>query len=246
MNRFFLLAPVAIVGLFALGAVSYDYPTAKAKPCACDTLQTKAIISNPQYDYLPQYDADNFTEWDFYKLDSATNRMLWYRDVESIDTTKFTQLWNDYYQNNYHASQLDFVKYYTGKQNIEMAFELGPNLMDLWAYHVFVIKKVGCCYVLTRSYYRHARFTYKAYAILDQAKMDSLHILVDKVVKTPIGDTDNKGYSGYFVDNCNQQQFVIDLQRKEGKDTTGSAAQNEVRGLLKFVDKGVRWNKTYN
>jgi hypothetical protein len=245
MNRLFQLAPLAILGLLAIGAFRHSYPDLKPKPCTCDTLQTRAIVCDPNYDRIPQYDADEFTDWDFYKLDSATNRTLWFRDVESVDSTKLTAYWNDYYQHNYHISQQDFIKYYTGRPDIEMAFLLGPNHVDLWAYHIFVIKKVGCCYVLTRSYFRHARFTYKAYAILNQAKMDSLHILVDKTGKTPMKDTEHDGYAAYFTDNCNQQQYFIDLQKKPAGDTAAAAAQADVRALLRFVDKGIAWNKTY-
>jgi len=245
MNRLFLWGPVAIFSLLAIGAFKHDYPVVKPKPCTCDTLQTKATVTDPNYDRMPQYDADELTDWDFYKLDSTTNRMLWYRDVESVDSTKLTAYWNDYYQNNYHLSQLDFIKYYTGRPGIEMAFLLGPNRADLLAYHIFVVKKVGCCYVLTRNYFRHARFTYKAYAILNQPQVDSLHILVDRTSKVPMGDTEHKGYAAYFTDNCNQQQYFIDLQKKPDGDTAAAAARANLRALLHFVDKRVAWNKTY-
>src|SRR5690606_825443 len=121
---------------------------------------------------------------------------------------KLTNLWNDYAPNNYHASHLDFIKNYQGKKDIELAFQFGPN-GDLWAYHTFVIRKVGCCYLATRSYFRHARFTGKSYAILDKPQLDSLFSVINEQNILPLDTTETFDYCGYFLDNRNKKSFYI-------------------------------------
>ena len=59
--------------------------------------------------------------------------------------------------------------YFVDKSNIELAFQFGPN-MDLFAFESFVLRKVECLYLFTRSYFRHGRFTFKSYALLDEEK----------------------------------------------------------------------------
>jgi len=64
--------------------------------CSCDTTKTKQEINKTSFNKIPQYDTVSFTRAMFYDLDPLTNKMLWYRDIENPDTTKFTKLWNDY------------------------------------------------------------------------------------------------------------------------------------------------------
>lgn len=220
----------------------------KKTACDCDTLQTKEIVLNKNFNHISKYDTVAFAESDFYKLDSSINRLLWYRDIENIDTTKFTSLWNDYLPTNYHASHLDFVKFYKGRQDIELAFQFGPN-RDLWAYHIFVIKKIGCCYLITRSYFRHARFTYKAYSIINNIQVDSLYSILKKINVQPVGGKEQFKYCGYFVDNRNMKNFFIDFEKETdnatGK-TEGKKTKKEVNDLYEFVDKKISWTKTYS
>jgi len=215
--------------------------------CDCDTLAIKALIASKNMNRVPQYDSSTFEKYDFYKLNSSINRALWYRDIENVDTTKFTNLWNDYGRANYHASHLDFVKYYTGKKDIELAFQLGPNL-DLWAYHIFVIKKVGCCFLVTRSYFRHARFTYKAYAIINSKQLDSLYTILSNVNTQPVGNQEDFKYRGYFVDNRNKKQFFIDFDNETEQvkaDNEKRQRREEVKAICEFVDNNIKWIKTY-
>ncbi len=139
MIRIIIILLTASVGLFFACSMtdnSYDKKTS----CDCDALQVKQIVTNKNFNRISQYETTSFSDAGFYNLDSGRNRTLWYRDIENIDTTKFTSLWNDYLPSNYHASQLDFLKFYSERKAIEIAFQFGPN-MDLWAYHIFVIKK---------------------------------------------------------------------------------------------------------
>jgi len=222
-------------------------PNLKSPACECDTVKIKEIISNIIFNRIPRYDTISFAKSDFYKLDSGINRSLWYRDIENIDTTKFTNLWNDYLPSNYHASQLDFVKFYDNRKDIELAFQFGPN-MDLWAYHIFVIKKIGCCFLITRSYFRHARFTYKAYSIINSRQLDTLYTILNKVNVQPIGNKEEFKYCGYFVDNRNKKSFFIDFEKETEKGkavSEGQKPKKEINRLYEFVDKKVHWTQTY-
>lgn len=231
-----------------LACSTTDNSHSDAPACDCDTIQTKNIVTNKSFNRIPQYDTFIFAKSDFYKLNTIVNRDLWYRDIENIDTTKFTNLWNDYSPFNYHASQLDFVNFYTNKKDIELAFQFGPN-MDLWAYHIFVVKKIGCCFLVTRSYFRHARFTYKAYSIINTKQVDSLYSILSKVNTQPVGQKEEFKYCGYFVDNRNGKQFFIDFEKETEKVSPNNGEQQpkkEVMALYEFVDKKINWTKTYN
>lgn len=245
MTRLILTGLSVSVGLIlSCSMTNNSQPNSLA--CYCDTVQTKEIVINKNFNRISQYDTVTFPKSDFYNLDSGINRTLWYRDVENIDTTKFTNLWNDYLPANYHASHLDFVKFYDGKKDIELAFQFGPN-MDLWAYHIFVIKKIGCCFLITRSYFRHARFTYKAYSIINSNQVDTLYSILKKVNVQPISDKEEFKYCGYFVDNRNKKQFFIDFEKETEKSADeGQKPKKEVNDLYEFVDKKINWTKTYS
>jgi hypothetical protein len=169
----------------------------------CDKAATDKIIKSKSFNKLPQFD-DTLTDKGFYSLSAADNRILWYRDIENPEKTKFTSLWNDYTRNNYRASHLDFVNYYQDKNDIELAFQFGPN-DDLWAYHTFVIKKINCCYLITRNYFRHARFTGKRYAIIDKPQLDSLFSVIAEQKTTQLDTVETFDYCGYFLDNRNKK-----------------------------------------
>lgn len=220
----------------------------KEQACSkCDTLKTKQLITNKNFNQIPEYDSRSFPRLDFYSLDSNINRMLWYRDIENTDTTKFTTLWNDYHPANYHAWHHDFLKYYKGKKDIELAFQFGPN-DDLWAYHTFVVKRIGCCYLVTRSYFRHARFTFKAFSIIDETKLDTFYSLLKKINTSNVPDSESFSYAGYFADNRNKKTFFIDFEReiRGEKDVNGWAPPKfEIQELYDFVDKKINWTKTY-
>ena len=247
MTRLFLVYLIASFGLMSVCSTN-DTLHPEYINCACDTLKTKETITKKTFNRITKYDTSAFSKSDFYKLNKDTNRMLWYRDIENIDTTKFTKLWNDYVPANYRASDLDFTKFYNRKKDIELAFQFGPN-MDLWAYHIFVIKKVGCCFLVTRSYFRHARFTYKAYSIINQEKLDSLYLILNRVNKQPVSDKEEFAYRGYFIDNRNNRTFFIDFKKEIEKvksDDEIIQPTQEIKELYDFVDKKITWTKTYS
>jgi len=242
-----LFLPTLIAGLgIILSCSTPENPKSFVQDCDCDTLQTKNFVTNKYFNRIAKYDTSSFAKEEFYELDSSINKMLWYRDIENIDTTKFTNLWNDYFPANYHASNLDFVKFYQGKKDIEIAFQFGPN-MDLWAYHIFIIKKVGCCYLVCRSYFRHARFTYKAYSIINGKQLDSLYSVINDIHIQKIIDREEFNYCGYFVDNRNSRKFFIDFEKEieKNKEHEEQQPKKEVKALYDFIDKKIVWTKTY-
>ncbi len=232
--------------VFSCGIADTD--NAVYEHCECDTTKAKASVLSKQFNRISQFDTAGFDAARFYELDASINRTLWYRDVENVDTTKFTRLWNDYAPCNYHASQLDFLGFYERKKDIELAFQFGPN-MDLWAYHIFIFKKIGCCFLVTRSYFRHARFTYKAYAIIDSKRLDSLYTILYAITSRPVGDKEEFSYRGYFVDNRNKKKFFIDFEAEtekvNGADTERKP-KKAIKDLYEFVDNRIYWTKTYS
>lgn len=247
MTRLFIINLIVLTGL--LSACSN---AGRSKPgsisCKCDTLKAKEIITAKDFNRIPAFDTTAIFSSDFYELSEDTNRMLWYRDIENIDTTKFTPLWNDYAPFNYHASHTDFIKNYNGKPNIELAFQFGPGGF-LWAYHTFVVKNIGCCYLITRTNFRHARFVYKAYSIMDGSKLDSLYSILGRINTRPTTDTVSQGYRGYFADNRNNRSFFIDFENEVEKaksDTVGPQPKKEINELYEFVDNKIDWRVTYS
>lgn len=240
--------------LVILGIIAATYSAKKntpaTSPCYCDTLATKMLVTSKTFNRLPAYDTSSFERDSFYYQDSAVNRMLWYRDVENTDTTKFTRLWNDYFLDNYHADHQDFIQYYQGKKDVELAFQFGPN-MNLWAYHIFVVKKIGCCYLLTRSYFRHARFTYKAWSVIDKPKLDSLFTLLGKINTLDASKKAGSRYCGYFADNRHHKSYYIEFEKEmqaasseDGKKTF-QVPKKEVQDLYDFIDKNIGWIISY-
>lgn len=218
--------------------------------CNCDIKKVDSIIHSPTFNSLPTL--DQLDELGFSKLSADDNMKLWYRDVESPEKTKYTSFWNDYSETNYHASQLEFVKFYENKKDVELAFQFGPN-GDLWAYHVFVIKKVDCCYLATRSYFRHARFTGKRYAIIDKVKLDSLFTVLSKQSTLAIGEQESQDYSGYFRDNRNNRSYYINFEKAQTWERTPNdtsiktlTTPASINQLYDFVDKKINWKVTYS
>ena len=211
--------------------------------CMCDTTQALQAIMDKDFNRIVRYDTTTFPADGLYGISPQENRRLWYREVENPDTTKFTKYWNDYVPGNYHADHLDFIKFYENRPDIEIAFQFGPNL-DLWAYHIFVIRKLDCCYLATRSYFRHARFTYKAYSIIDQDQVDNLFKVLEPINKTAVDTAASWNYSGYFADNRNNTNFFIDFEKEVTQDSHDP--KKEIMSLYDFVDKEIKWIATYD
>ena len=243
MKKLMLLSAVALTALAAtlISSVQPIDHRPSVPNCQCDTLLAKSIVFDSTFNTIPHYDTTSFSAENLYELGAEENRKLWFRDVENPDSTKFTKHWNSYYENAYYADHLDFLDFYEQRKDVDLAFQFGPN-MDLWAYHIFVIKKLECCYLATRSYYRHARFTYKAYAFLDSQKLDSLYIALNATEQLPI-DTVSGHYAGYFVDNRNDKKFFIDFKAQVDRST--NKPKQEILDLYDFIDNRIEWTLSY-
>lgn len=248
----------SIVFILFLATFGYGFIAEHNEDCKCDSLQVEKIIQDKNFNRIERFD-DTLTlnEIFFYKLSKEDNRQLWFRDIENIKGTQFTSFWDDYHVKNYHASHKDFVNYYRDKENIELAFQFGPSFY-LWAYHIFVIKKIGDCYLATRSYFRHARFTSKSYAILDKCKLDSLYLILSHQRCIDTNESETFQYTGYFIDNRNKKSFHLVLDKIEDKDWEYDKKSNsikeikieiepgpEIKDLYNFVDKEINWIRTY-
>ncbi len=248
----------SIVFILFLATFGYGFIAEHNEDCKCDSLQVEKIIQDKNFNRIERFD-DTLTlnEIFFYKLSKEDNRQLWFRDIENIKGTQFTSFWDDYHEKNYHASHKDFVNYYRDKENIELAFQFGPSF-DLWAYQIFVIKKIGNCYVATWSYFRHARFTGKSYAILDKCKLDSLFLILSQQKCIEANETETYNYTGYFIDNRNKKSFHLILDKIEDTDWEYDKKSNsfkevkveiepdpEIKDLIKFLGKEVNWIHTY-
>ena len=217
----------------------------------CDKTAIEKKIKSKDFNRMPEFDG-KITDKDFYNLSAEDNRRLWYREIESPDKTEFTHLWNaETSSNNYYASHLDFIKYYQDKQNIELAFQFGPN-MDLWAYYIFVVKKIDCCYLVTRSYYRHARFITKQYAIIDELQLDSLFSVIAEQRIEQVDTVKTSDFCGYFRDNRHNKSFYINFVKDQiwvtdKQDTTlkHKEVRPEINKMYNFVDNIIKWTMTY-
>jgi len=243
--------PTIIIILTAL-TIIYAFRPVFNNDCVCDKSVVKKIIKDKDFNHISKFDDASLTDSSFYELSAIDNKTLWYRDIENPEKTKFTDLWNDYAPNNYHASHLDFIKHYQSKKDIELAFQFGPN-GDLWAYHTFVIRKVECCYLATRSYFRHARFTGKSYAIIDKSQLDTLFKVLAEQKTLNVDTTESFDYCGYFMDNRNNRSFYIAFEKDQlwvptKKDTSIKTMEvrPEIKKLYDFVDHKIKWTKTYS
>lgn len=248
-----------ITSLFVfLTIFNFGFTIQNSEDCNCDTVRIEKIIQDKNYNRIKKFD-DTLTlnEIFFYKLSAEDNRQLWFRDIENIKETQFTSFWDDYHKKNYHTSHKDFVNYYKDKENIELAFQFGPSF-DLWAYHIFVIKKIGGCYLATRSYFRHARFTSKSYAILGKCKLDSLFLILSQQKCIEANESETFNYQAYFIDNRNKKSFHLVFDKIEDIDWEYDKKSNsfkkvkveiepgsQIKNLYNFVDKEINWIRTY-
>lgn len=197
------------------------------------------------------------TQEDFYKLSKKKNRILWFDDIESPKPTDFTPYWDSYHKKNYYFSRKDFIKKYQKNEEIPIAFNIGPS-WDLGAYTLFVVKKINDCYLITLSYFRHSRFTYKSYSIITKSQLDKLFSLLKNLTKSfELKKDQNIDWDtdACFVDNRNNQIYfpkmydsveITDLL--DGKMTTfGTEELNEnMKSFNDYLYNGINWIETYN
>ena len=204
--------------------------------CTCDTLKVKSELLTVLNDSLQAAT--------FYEKSKEINQQLWFADIESLDSTHFTRLWDSYHDNNFYASHKEFKSYYQQSGNAELAFQLGPA-GGLWTYYTFVLKNKKCCYVITRTNFAHARFRYKAYSFVSGQKVDSLFDYIKELKKTEIKE-DTNYLTASFIDNRNNEMFDVEIENADqGNDLKRSPPDSTVLKFLNFLDNKIRWTETY-
>jgi hypothetical protein len=98
---------------------------------------------------------------------------------------------------------------------------------------------------LTRSYFRHARFTYKAYALLNEIQLDSLYSILSGINKQPLGYDTQQSYLGFFFSLRHNNSFFIELEPVVSPPKTSLETKKEIQALYNFLDFAIKWNKTY-
>lgn len=111
---------------------------------------------------------------EFYELSKEQNRELWFAELESPNMTTFTRFWDSYHENNYRISQSDFIQNYSNSEDIILAFQLGPNLLNMYSYDIFTVRQAEGCYLFVRTYVSHDRINGKSYTVLDRNEFTKL------------------------------------------------------------------------
>lgn len=189
---------------------------------------------------------DSLKESTFYALSEVESRVLWFSEIENPNRTEYTKLWLSS-SDIYHTSQKDFVKYYNNRTDIELAFQLGPHGV-MWSYHLFIVKKIGCCYLITRTDNTHNRIHSKRYAILNQDEFKKLNNIINTQKTSPLDTVFTFSYCGYFIDNKNKKRFYIDFEQI-GNDTLQIRKKNNEESLeqfFNFIEKDIQWVETYS
>lgn len=209
----------------------------KTEPtCECDTLKLKSELLSIPIDSTRE-------NADFYEVDTGTNRQLWFTDIESIDSTQYTRLWDDYHEKNFRTSHREFKDHYKESLNTKLAFQIGPA-GPLWTYYTFVLTKRECCFVFSRTSFAHARFRYKGYSILSNQKIDSLFDYIKTLDKTEVNEGANYMTSS-FIDNINDEIFDVSIEETTMENSKHSPPDSSVIKFLNFIDAQIKWTETY-
>jgi len=206
------------------------------------------------------------------KIPSKQNRDLWLAEIEYPFKTNFTSYWDDYSENQYRADRDDFLNHYKQKKEVLYAIIQGPNWMNLWAYSITTVKQIDEHYILSNSYFRHNRFTYKAIAILDKDEFNEftskVNILTQLTVSTfgssidstsyaeqkkknpdwPTSEINEMCFSGYLIDNVNNKTWFLhgyEGIRFMGDPKVEKFYEDKVEMFDKYFDQKIKWETTY-
>jgi hypothetical protein len=238
-------------------------PEKNSNSTNCNIEGLRTIILDKYFNSIPQYDTLHYSLAQFDDLPYAVRTMLWYRDIENTSATQFTPYWSgpryqkvkmlvDSADNKPKSSNSDhpFLDQYFNRNDIELAFQLGPYIYDLSADCYYVVKRLDDCFLITRSYFRHARFTYKSYALVNKHQLDSLYTLLGNFKRQSLtGGLEGAGLTGHFADNRNKKKYFIDFQKEAEPKTIINnydwKPNKESQEFYDFLDKHVNWTVTY-
>lgn len=206
-------------------------------PCSCDTSEVSKIIHSESFKFSNGYSKGNVISNDkFWTTDSMKLKNLWFKEIEMPLETPYTKYWDAYSPRSVFADHLEFIDHYTKSGNVDFAIMIGPD-GNLWAFRTYIGKKIGCCYLLTFAYYRHARFTEKSYTIINQEQADSLYSLTQQAITFK-----TKGYS-YDISLLGQRHTYLKGYLSVDSDTT----LLEVKATKRYSSyiSGFNWINSY-
>ena len=246
-KRFLILA-VAILSIAILLLFLYKHKAhLLAEIEITNSNEAKVLKVVKEQLFIPKYDTlASFSEKEFIWLGVNESVELWIRDIESPDTTRYTKYWNEFAGSDLAIGDRGFTDHYSNRSDIEIAFKFGPILYDLFSYHIFVVKEIDNYFLVTRSYFRHNRFTYKAYAILSKERIDRLFSILDIRTKIPMDTAKTSGYIGVFVDNRNNIQYYLDFQKESIEAENNPKKTKEYLSLFNYLDQEIEWKVTYD
>ncbi|HAA18873.1 MAG TPA: hypothetical protein DCR93_28465 [Cytophagales bacterium] len=215
--------------------------TADPLSTTCDSAQAANHLLSPEYLHLPAFDHSHFTTDSFYSLPLAANRRLWFREIEHPDSTRFTPHWWDRPE-SYHADQLDFAQHYWLDSTVRLAMQFGPN-EDLWAYNIFIVKEVAGCLVVSRSYFRHARFTYKAYALITEPQLLALRQQLGYFAHHRLRPVNTQEHYAIIADHQCPAPYYLDVGA--ALQERGTLPHRVMLDLFAFLGEELPWVTTY-
>lgn len=213
----------------------------------CD--HSKLLDANKQ----PRFAESISTSNKFYELTKELNRKLWFSELESPKNTKFTRFWDSYHENNYRISQFDFIQNYNNSEDIVLAFQLGPNILNMSSYDIFTVRQVDECYLVVRTYVSHDRINRKSYAIFDKGEFQKLreylnnYTLRSEDIQRTLDERINKN-TLFLVNNLEDKITWINVfNEKQEPDEDGFIPLNEpnpiITELFELLNSTGQWRQ---
>lgn len=233
------------IGILILAYYSLSSCNENREYCFCNKQKIQDSISTLQTNDL-SVRIDSLKESKFYSLSKEESRVLWFNEIENPCKTEYTKLWVSS-NKVYHTSQRDFIEFYNNRQDIELAFQLGPNGM-MWSYHLFIVKKIGCCYLIIRTDNTHNHVLNKAYAIVEQKELEELYNIINSQQSYLLDTTFTFSYRGYFIDKRNKRNFYMDFEniQKESNPLVKLNRNESLDSFFNYIEDGIPWTETYS
>lgn len=237
------------IGILILAYYSLSSCNENREYCFCNKQKIQDSISTLQTNDL-SVRIDSLKESKFYSLSKEESSVLWFNEIENPCKTEYTKLWESSYD-IYDTSQKDFVDYFRNKPDIEIAFRFswfGFRGRQQPYSHTYVVKKVSCCYLLVQTRTEYNRINDKQYALLNHQELEKLYSLVKNQQRTPFDTAFTSAYRGYLIDNKNKNVLFIGFEfaPKDPNILVSLYNDDKVERLLKFLQNGVSWLKTYS
>ncbi len=202
-------------------------------------------------DRQPTYANLISTPDEFYELSKAQNRELWFAELESPNKTSFIRFWDSYHENNYRISQSDFIQNFSNSEDIILAFQLGPNILNMSSYDIFTVRQVEDCYLLVRTFVSHDRINGKSYSVFNKSEFqkleDFLNLNTKKVENQQVSLEQRIDKNTLFLVNnrSNEIKWVNVFNEYDEPDEDGFTPLNEpnptIIELFELLNETGKW-----